>query len=279
MSNSPKNDYLQKIKNEAKELNTKLKACRSDISKAQKDKNKLEEKLKEIIDSDKVAAEKLRLAIELEEKLEDEFYKKQMEIVKIETEEAVTKKFQEEIGKLKKGSSSTSEAEAEKVRKEMIKKLSSKESEIEKLKKELQEKTELIEKTRDAHDLLENPESGCYLLYLGRTDELKDKFVIPKNKVGKSFGIYKFGKSKSVTRRNVEHDTSFNKLIGRHLEMVHHKIISTYRYTDAENKIKKFFKDNGYTFISESTERSHSELVVICDTEVSEVKKFYDSLS
>lgn len=265
-------DKLLSLKVTSKDVSTKLKSCRSEISKFQKEKSKLEEKIKNIINEDNETSERLRQALSSEETLSEEYSKIQVEIAILMNDQKWQKsmdKYVKEISELKNNDVSIVE---------LNKKITSKDLEIQKLRKELDEKCQLISKTRDSHDLATNPNSGCYLLHLDNTLNLKDKFVIPKEKISKEFSIYKFGKAKSIPSRLKEHNGELGKMIGKNLSLIHHKTISTYSHTDAENRIKKMFRDQGYTFIGESLSKSHNELVVINDNQIEEVKTFYDLL-
>jgi len=230
---------IEFLKKEVKDVSSRLRNCQSDISKLYKERLKIEERLKAIVEAEEDINQKLKILKEVEKNLEKNLFDNNIELTTIEI---------------------TNE----------------KDIEIKKIRKELENKTKLIETTRDNHDLMENPNSGVYLLLLDKCYNLKDKFVIPSDKMTNNYSVYKYGKSKDCLQRNDEHNQCLGKIIGKDLKMIHKKSVSIYRYTDAENKIKKYFKENQYVFITDSQGKKYKELVVLPDDKIKDIKKFYD---
>jgi hypothetical protein len=260
-------DKLNALKSEAKDLSSKLRSCRSDISKNQKQKDSLKEKFEAILESENAAASRLMKALEVEETLEGELITKQIDIAKLETEKLLTKEFNkklkekdDEIATLKK----------------ILKKI---EEENTKLNGQLDTKTKVLKQARDGIALAEYPDSGVYLLRLGTSETLKSTFNIPSDKVSKNYYIYKYGRSNDIINRNDQHNLSLGRLIGKDLEMVHSKKVSHYDCSLAETKIKKFLQEKNYTFISDDFKgNKYKELVCVCSKDLADIKKFYDSL-
>jgi hypothetical protein len=264
---SDSDDKLNVLKLEVKELISKLRSCRSDISKNQKQKDSLKEKFEAIIESENAAASRLMKAIEVEEDLEDDLIGKQIDIAKLETEKVLNKEFSK---KLKEKDDEISSL------KKTIKKL---EEDNTKISTKLEDTAKLLKQTQDAVAYGKYPDSGVYLLRLGTSENLKDIFTIPVDKISKTYYIYKYGRSNDIINRNDQHNLCLGKLIGKDLEMIHSKKVSHYDCSSAETKIKKFFQDKSYTFISEDSKgNKYKELICICNKDLADIKKFYDSL-
>lgn len=260
-------DKLNALKLEVKDISSNLRSCRSDISKNQKQKNSLKEKFEAILESENAAASRLMKALEVEETLEGELITKQIDIAKLETEKLLTKEFNkklkekdDEIATLKK----------------ILKKT---EEENTKISARLEDTTKLLKQTQDAVAYGKYPDSGVYLLRLGTSESLKGTFNIPSDKVSKNYYIYKYGRSNDIINRNDQHNLCLGKLIGKDLEMVHSKKVSHYDCSSIETKIKKFLQEKNYTFITDDFKgNKYKELVCVCSKDLSEIKKFYDSI-
>ena len=275
MASTPKSDTYIALENEIKEIEKKIKSNRSDISKAQKEKAQIEERLSSYLD--------------LEEKLSDELNNKRLIFSKIKAERAIQKDFNKqlkdrdnEIEKLKKDYEkrlTNKEKEIEKIRDEYEKRLQNKDKELEKINDSLQVKQNLIKQTRDAHAMAECPNSGIYLLRLDATDKLKTKFRMPDNVISKNTYVYKYGRSNDVYSRKEQHNQSLGKYIDKELELIHSKLVSHYDCPAAETKVKKFLQDKECYFISESLDGTkHKELVCINNKLIEEIKTFYNAL-
>jgi len=260
-------DKLNALKSEVKDLTSKLRSCRSDISKNQKQKDTLKEKFEAILESENAAASRLQKALEVEETLEEELITKQINIAKLETDKLLTKEFNKKLKEKEDEISSL---------KKSIKKL---EDENIKLTSQLETKTKVLKQTRDGIALAEYPDSGVYLLRLGTSESLRTTFNIPTDKVSKAYYIYKYGRSNDIINRNDQHNLCLGKLIGKDLEMGHSKKVSHYDCSSVETKIKKFLQEKNYTFISDDFKgNKYKELVCVCSKDLADIKKFYDSL-
>lgn len=275
-STPPKEDSkYASLKNELKELERKIKGCRNDITKAQKEKALIEERLD--------------ASLKLEESLSEELNNKRLEFSKMKAEKIIYKEFQSQLkekdneaDKIKQGYEkklANKDKEIEKIKEEYEKKLANKDKEIEKINETLQNKQNLIKQTRDAHAMAECPNSGIYLLRLDTSEKLKDKFKIPLTIVSHNNVVYKYGRSNDVHSRKEQHNQSLGKYIGKDLELIHSKLVSHYDCASAETKVKKFLMDKECYFIAESVDGTkHKELVCINNKMLDEIKSFYNTL-
>ena len=260
-------DKLNALKSEVKDITSKLRSCRSDISKNQKQKDTLKEKFEAILESENAAASRLQKALEVEETLEEELITKQINIAKLETEKLLTKEFNKKLKEKEDEISSL---------KKSVKKL---EDENTKVSAKLEDTNKLLKQTQDAVAYGKYPDSGVYLLRLGTSESLKATFNIPADKISKAYYVYKYGRSNDIINRNDQHNLCLGKLIGKDLEMVYSKKVSHYDCSSAETKIKKFFQDKSYTFISEDSKgNKYKELICVCSKDLADIKKFYDSI-
>jgi hypothetical protein len=275
MATTPKTEKYIALENEIKELERRIRGCRSDIKKAQKEKALIEERL----DS----------SLSLEESLSEDLNNKRLEFSKMKAErtfqkesQKLSKEWETEKYKLKQEYEkkiSNRDKEIEKLKEDYEKKLVNKEKEIDKINETLQNKENLIKQTRDAHALAECPNSGIYLLRLDTSEKLKDKFKIPSNIISKNTIVYKYGRSNDVLSRKEQHNQSLGKYIGKELELIHSRLVSHYDCSSAETKVKKFLQDKDCYFISESVDGTkHKELVCINNKLLDEIKMFYNSL-
>jgi len=259
------------LKNELKELERKIRGCRNDITKAQKEKALIEERLD--------------ASLKLEETLSDELNNKRLEFSKMKAEKIIYKEFQNQLkekdneaDKIKQGYErklSCKDKEIEKIKE----KLANKDKEIEKINETLQTKQNLIKQTRDAHAMAECPNSGIYLLRLDTSEKLKEKFKMPLTIISNNNVVYKYGRSNDVHSRKEQHNQNLGKYIGKDLELIHSKLVSHYDCASAETKVKKFLMDKECYFIAESVDGTkHKELVCINNKMLDEVKSFYNTL-
>jgi DNA repair exonuclease SbcCD ATPase subunit len=271
MATTPKTDKYITLENELKDLERKIKGCRSDIKKAQKEKAQIEERLD--------------TSLNLEETLSEELNTKRLEFSKMKAEKIYqkdiqkqTKEWDSEMDKLKQGYEKrliSKDKEIEKLKE----KLSNKDKELDKINDTLQSKESLIKQTRDAHALAECPNSGIYLLRLDSSDKLKDKFKIPVNIISKNTIVYKYGRSNDVISRKEQHNQNLGKYIGKELDLIHSRLVSHYDCSSAETKVKKFLQEKDCYFISESVDGvKHKELVCINNKLLDEIKSFYNTL-
>jgi hypothetical protein len=79
--------------------------------------------------------------------------------------------------------------------------------------------------------------------------------------------IYKFGKTKKLDRRFVEHCKSYNCI---NIKIVHYKIVDDNQLSIEENKVKNFFLDRNVFFVEKSYNnfRQYKELVLIRDEDL-----------
>lgn len=80
-------------------------------------------------------------------------------------------------------------------------------------------------------------------------------------------GIYKFGKTKNLDKRFIEHCKSYNC---PSIKIVHYKEVDDDQLTIEEAKVKNFFLDRNVFFIEKSykNNRQYKELVLIRDEDL-----------
>jgi hypothetical protein len=133
-------------------------------------------------------------------------------------------------------------------------------------------------------------QSGIYLIYLGKFENLKFQFKILESPLCKyrtfndEDGIYKFGKTKDLKQRINQHKNHYEKILGQRSIYENFKVISFREIiednlTQCENKVKSFCIDNNYHFIEESLiNTKHNELVIIKPDDIPKILNFYENL-
>jgi hypothetical protein len=95
-----------------------------------------------------------------------------------------------------------------------------------------------------------------------------DSLDATKSKVLRDdIGIYKFGKTKNLDKRFLEHCKSYKC---PSIKIVHFKEVGDERLTVEESKVKNFFLDRNTFFIEKSYDKkvSYKELVLIRDEDL-----------
>ena len=122
-----------------------------------------------------------------------------------------------------------------------------------------------------------------YLILIGRFKEVYENKIFDFNKLYNTkilssmdstltkvlkddIGIYKFGKTKNLDKRFLEHCKYYNS----NIKIVHSKNIDDDKLTIEESKVKNFFLDRNLFFIEKSYDKkvSYKELVLIRDEDL-----------
>lgn len=177
--------------------------------------------------------------------------------------------------------------DANKSNKEMIKRVLVAQKEVKDIKTDFNKnlKKEIKETLKDITLDIKDKIGGAYvyLFELGPTIDLYTSFNVPKDKISSNHFIFKFGRSDNLKSREADHKRDYERFSNVKVKLCHSKECSNKCVSDNEAKIKKWFKDNTYTFVKEvSSEEIKSkkcnELVIIEKKDLKSVKEMYDKL-
>jgi hypothetical protein len=110
-----------------------------------------------------------------------------------------------------------------------------------------------------------------YLLKIGLAKDVK-KHIEFDNIITKSAYVYKFGFTIDFKRRMSEHNTFYSNLLDESPELVYYQYIDPQYLSDAELDLKSFFKNFDFSI----NNPNHTELVVITNTKLKDIKKQYE---
>jgi len=162
------------------------------------------------------------------------------------------------------------------------------EKDNEKLRKKLIETTSKLEKHEETIKSIAIsatksvlPNSCIYLFKLGSCDKLDTIFPYDEIYKNDKHCIYKFGLTNDIERREKEHTTNFkNKLGCVDFEQIFTQPSSILCNRDNENRVKSFFQENKYTFISTDLKlkKVYNELVILPNKDLKKVINFLKKL-
>lgn len=111
--------------------------------------------------------------------------------------------------------------------------------------------------------------SCLYIMKIGTTQELRESMNIPDT-YDDSYTIYKYGRTKDLSRRVREHINTYSKISGvKNVELYKFAFIDPINTSDAETYFKDYVKDINVLFEYESQD----ELIICSNNEIEKVKK------
>jgi hypothetical protein len=182
------------------------------------------------------------------------------------------------------------EIEKQKAEKELEKVKKESEKKIEKIKKEGEKNIEKAKKEIIKEITYEIKDKVCpafvYLFELGSTIDLCSSFEVPKEKIASGWSIYKFGRTDNLKSRESDHKKDYERFSKVKIKLVHSVECSNKDVSSNETKIKKWFKENSYDFVTktlvcgegESKIKKCNELVIIQTKDLKKVKDLYGTL-
>ena len=111
--------------------------------------------------------------------------------------------------------------------------------------------------------------SCLYLMKIGTAQELRESMNIPES-YDDSYIIYKYGRTKDLSRRVREHINTYTKINGvKNVELYKFAFIDPFNTSDAETYFRDYMKDINVLFEYETQD----ELIICSNAEIEKVKK------